>query len=519
MRKSLLIVFLLLIVAPIGVISWLSYSSFARERENNTERYSILARRQLEEIDRLIQSHILKVEAELLQYDNAPELDIAERRRISRSVSTIRQLFIIDEENIFVFPPESGDVSAQEARFLEEAGDLELPLVLGPRTVEGSSRSGGEQGWYTWFMGDGINLIFWQITDSGNLFGIMLDRIALISGISAMLPDSDYTITSEFQNRILLTDARGNSLYQWGLYSPPAGESPVAELGLSAPLGAWHLHLYLDLESEGDKAPLGRYFPLFPGVAAVILIVILLAAYFFRENRKLIREALQKVSFVNQVSHELRTPLTNIRLYTELLASRLTDPKDLDHIGVVTAESQRLSRMIGNVLTFSRSGRDGFVVNISEIVIDDVVRRVIESFSPSLDQKSIDVVLQLDASRAVQTDVDFVEQILSNLVGNVEKYASGGGYLEIVTVQSEGIITVSVKDRGPGIPIRERKNIFKPFYRISNRLTDGVSGAGIGLAISRMLAEKLGGELHLDAENPGALFRFTLVNELEGEES
>ena len=310
-----------------------------------------------------------------------------------------------------------------------------------------------------------------------------------------------------------MTDARGETLYQWGGHVPVDGEQPLAEIPLSPPLGAWHLRLYLNLESGRAIPVTSEYVSLFSGVLALIISIILLAVYFYRENRKVVRDALQKVSFVNQVSHELKTPLTNIRLYAELLDSRLEGEKEVENLKVIMTESRRLSRMINNVLTFSRGEGNGFEANSESVVIDEVILRVVDSFAPSLANRSIDVVVNCDAPKEIYTDADFVEQILSNIIGNVEKYASGGKYLEISSTQDEKTASVTVKDRGPGIPARERKNIFKPFYRIGDKLSEGAAGTGIGLAISRKLAEMLGGELVLESADSGSVFRLDIAVE------
>jgi signal transduction histidine kinase len=514
-KKSLLIVFLLLVIAPLAVITWLSYSNIVREETMTKERFALLGKRQLEEVDRLLQSYLKKLELELGEYENIHALDTNELRRITRNTRIVGQLFVIDDEGAFVFPPESGEISAQERAFLESAGDLELPLVLGSNAVESAKGDSEERGWYTWFMGEGINFLYWQTGDNGYRTGVVLERIALISSIIALLPDSDFTATDEKLSRVVMTDARGNVLYQWGLYSPVEDEQPLAMSGLSRPLASWRLQIYLD---TGAGLPfLKRFGALLPGVAAVMIVLILLSIYFYRENRKVVTEALHKVSFVNQVSHELRTPLTNIRLYAELLKERLSDGKDVSQLEIVLSESRRLSRMITNVLTFSRSEKKGFDANPVETVIDEVIQRVMESFAVSLKSKGIEVVLSCSAPGCIVTDGDFVEQILSNLIGNVEKYAAAGGYLEIGSSQNDESTMVRVKDKGPGIPAKERQSVFEPFYRISNRLTDGVSGAGIGLAVSRMLAEKIGGSLTLDKEGPGAVFTLEIVHDIAGE--
>jgi signal transduction histidine kinase len=135
-----------------------------------------------------------------------------------------------------------------------------------------------------------------------------------------------------------------------------------------------------------------------------------------------------------------------------------------------------------------------------------------------LTEKGFELALRLYAPEPVDSDVDLIEQIVCNLVGNAEKYAASGRYLEISSSQNRDGTVVVVRDRGPGVPAKERKNIFKPFYRISNKLTDGVTGAGIGLAVSRMLAEKLGGSLELEKTETGAAFRLELPAAVGGHE-
>ena len=515
MKKSLLIIFLLLIVAPIGTISWLSYSSFVQERDSTSERYSILARRQLVEIDRLVTSHLSSLKRELLLYKDLDVTNISELRRIARRTGIVRQLFVIDKDDEFIFPPTTSEITSAEAQFLEEAGSLELPLVLGDRGGEATAVGSHNTGWYTWFMGDGINFIFWQLNEEGYRIGVVLDRIALVAGVVGALPDSDYTATSEYLSRIVLTDARGGVIYQWGLYAPLEGESPVVTVALTPPLSAWHLHFYLDTDTGGPFSLLRQYVSLFAGVAALVLVMVLFAVYFYRENKKLITDALNKVSFVNQVSHELRTPLTNIRLYSEMLEGRLTEKKDLEYVSVIMSEGRRLSRMIANVLTFSRSEKKGFDIHPTDTLVDDLIDRVLESFEPSLKKHSMKPLFLPGAPEPVITDPDLLEQIVSNLVGNAVKYAASGEVVEIVSRQDGTDTSIVVKDLGPGIPQKERKNIFKPFYRISNRLTEGVSGAGIGLAISLNLAKRLGGDLKLLTSDRGSAFKLTVRNYTE----
>ncbi len=230
-----------------------------------------------------------------------------------------------------------------------------------------------------------------------------------------------------------------------------------------------------------------------------------LALYLYREQTRELREAARKVEFVSQVSHELKTPLTNIRMYAEMLDDQLEDaPQQRNYLGIIISESQRLGRLIGNVLNFSRTPP----LHVSEVEIDALVRQTLDHFLPGFRSRGLEVYTDLQAGIRIHSDADMLEQILNNLLSNVEKYAAGGGTVDVATRVADGQLLVSVRDHGAGIPAAERRKIFEPFYRIDNSLTEGVSGTGIGLTIARQQASRLGGELLVSDARPGA--RFTL---------
>ena len=242
-----------------------------------------------------------------------------------------------------------------------------------------------------------------------------------------------------------------------------------------------------------------------------------LAFIFHRESSRELREASERVGFVNQVSHELRTPLTNIRLYAELLQRRLDDDDENgSYLEIIVAESGRLSRLIGNVLSFARRDRGALTIYPVEGLVDDTLRSVVDQFRPSLEGKGIEISLDLAAARPFRFDPDAVEQVVGNLLSNVEKYAGGGKTVEIASRQSGMKTVVRVADHGPGIPAGREEAVFEPFVRLSDRLTEGVSGTGIGLAIARELARLHGGELRLLATEVGACFELELPDDGQG---
>ncbi|HEY1081016.1 MAG TPA: HAMP domain-containing sensor histidine kinase, partial [Prosthecobacter sp.] len=226
------------------------------------------------------------------------------------------------------------------------------------------------------------------------------------------------------------------------------------------------------------------------------------------------RLAQQRVSFVNQISHELKTPLTNIQLYTEMAASRIEDGGDSiaqRHLRVVETETARLSRLIQNVLNYARQQRDKLGIQLKPTVLDEVVTRAVGNWRALLESKGFHVHTSLNGPPQMKADADALEQILGNLLSNVDKYAAHGKWVSIRTEAAGSTARVIVEDRGPGIPGGKRRMVFEPFERLRSDLNEGVSGTGIGLTISRELADLHGGSLEVcSLYKDGARFILTL---------
>ena len=396
----------------------------------------------------------------------------------------------------------------------------ENKLIFFPPAEHGSDRGVSNDtgrvyrnnGWHSWYLGSGLNFIYWQRNFAGQVIGFELNRPSLLSAMVDALPHADASGAVLPGGLIRLIDSKGATLHQWGTHEPGKDERPIVSLPLSEPLCAWELR-YFGSSAEFDQALGGGIvFNFVSGLAVLILALVVLAVYFYRESSREMREATQRVSFVNQVSHELKTPLTNIRMYAELLDERLDDEdgKTRQHLGVIVSESQRLSRLIGNVLTFARQQRNKVVLRLARRSVDEVVGSVIGNFRPSLEAKGVEITFAAGAGEPVGVDADVLEQILGNLFGNVEKYAALGGLMAVTSTREGDKTIICVADRGPGIPHRLRAAIFDPFCRASDKLTEGTSGTGIGLAIARDLARLHGGDVTLDPTEEGASFIIAL---------
>lgn len=362
-------------------------------------------------------------------------------------------------------------------------------------------------GWYSWFQGKGLNFILWKRNKTDQIIGFELNREKMIETIIETLPQTTSNNTQHFK----LTNATGE-LHSWGNYQPLDNQLPIAEVSINAPLQSWKLYCYFNDSHLTMASSQTIFYNYILGGSILGILIFILCIYFYRENSRQLQESSKKVNFVNQVSHELKTPLTNIRMYAELLERNLKhgNNKAQKQLGVIVSESQRLSRLISNVLSFAQKDKKKLKLNIRKVELESFLKSIVNYYSPIMERKGISLELNIDNETTLDADSDALEQILGNLLSNIEKYVpqSGEATITCKTSSKQAIITVS--DNGPGIPVKQREKIFDSFHRVSNSLSDGVSGTGIGLTISRDLARLHGGDLILLNSDLGASFQLSL---------
>lgn len=363
-------------------------------------------------------------------------------------------------------------------------------------------------GWIAWHVDARLMHIYWWRDPVGRTLGFVLNDARLLSDLINRLPDAGQGNAALGEAQIRLLDSQGNTLYSWGGYQ--GQDAPLRSLGLSHPLGSWSL-AYHAPALKNTAAPIWLTL-----VAPLLLLgagLAVLGYLLYREHRRELQLAQQRVNFVNQVSHELKTPLTNVRLYVEMLQQQLeddTEPAVGRYLGVISDESRRLSRLIENVLSFSRLQRQQPKPAAQLADPDEQIGRILETFAPLLRQRGIEPGFAAGIGQPLQYDPAILEQILNNLLSNCEKYAPDSGGLQLRSWLDGAQMCIAVQDQGPGIAINEHAAIFDPFYRCSNRLTDGITGTGIGLGLARDLARAHGGDLILAASDTGACFEIRL---------
>ena len=238
-----------------------------------------------------------------------------------------------------------------------------------------------------------------------------------------------------------------------------------------------------------------------------------------RLGRKQIAMARQQQDFVSAVSHELKTPLTSIRMYSEMLREGWADEgRKGTYYAFICEESERLTRLITNVLQLARLTRNELRVDLKPMAVGELAESLRPKIASLTDRAGFALVLDCagSAERTIRVDEDFLAQILINLVDNAVKFAREAERKEVriaCRIPQRNQIQLSVRDYGPGVARDQMKKIFKLFYRSGNELTRETVGTGIGLALVRELTLAMGGRVDLVNVQPGAEFRLTFPAE------
>lgn len=397
----------------------------------------------------------------------------------------------------------------QRIQFSSHAASWMTYLKLYGYHIDDRPNRDAPMSWSGWHVGDSI-FIYWHRFADGSLACALLNPPALMKALFLRQPQPGLAAPP---GRMMLTTVKGIPLHSWGKNLAGSEDAPASHRACSEPLSQWEL-AYTPADEEFPKPYL---FPILLGVGSGILLVFVVGWLYFHESASEMRVAQQRVTFVNQISHELKTPLTNIRLYAEMAAHRAESQGDAiakRQLGVVEAETSRLDRLIQNVLNYARQQRDKLTIQPQGVAIDELVGRTVEFWKPLLQNKGFETTVSLDGPPLIQADPDAIEQILGNLISNADKYGNNGKWVGIRTEHDGQHTRIIVEDRGPGIPPGKRRTVFEPFERLRSDLTEGVSGTGIGLTISRELAQLHGGSLVVCPNyKDGARFILTLPNQ------
>lgn len=396
---------------------------------------------------------------------------------VAQTNAVVRNVFSWKSGEI-VYPPEKG-ATQEERRFrdryvtLFDDGFKDPVDEMGQRITSASSFT-----WRTWYEGDRLSFIGWMRQGDGEVRGVELETVKVLSEFLSV-------IKRNLPNGLAveLRDGFGKCVVRTRAHRP---EEMSPELALDIGLPGYTLAVWRVV----PRSHALRYLTtLLPPFLALVLGGVLLVLEITRERR----ESMLKTSFVSNVSHELKTPLTAVRLSAEMLREgRVKEEAQARYLEVIVRESERLTRLVDNVLDFGRLERGRRKFNLEACDVNELLS-VAEAQRPRVEAAGLTLMVRSAPMPVMRTfDLDAVGQVLVNLIDNAVKYAASGKTVE-VSVSERGEITVA--DRGPGIAAKHRSRIFERFYRCDDSITAKSSGSGLGLSISSRLMAGMGGEL------------------------
>ena len=285
--------------------------------------------------------------------------------------------------------------------------------------------------------------------------------------------------------------------------------------------------------SRGE--PLG---PSFPGMTAIfppldpttlggpqrsfylvtLLLVLGMAVFgsylFWRDVRREVRAAALRSQFVASVSHELKTPLTAIRMFAETLLLRGSPDANMreEYLETIVNESERLTRLLNNVLDFSKIEQGTKRYRLTPHSLGTIARSAVAAMQYPLAQHGFELCVDIeDDIPLVAADPDAIQQAVLNLLSNAMKYSGEGRRIDLHVKRDDGNALLSITDRGLGIPAGEQHRIFDKFYRVRGPEHDSIPGTGLGLTLVQHIANAHGGTVTVQsAPGDGSTFSLAL---------
>jgi signal transduction histidine kinase len=321
--------------------------------------------------------------------------------------------------------------------------------------------------------------------------------------------------------------AWGEPLYLTG-FAPTARKGdlafravPVSEVPTRIPVSLTRGTLlgdpFVSLRAELPPArfePQGLGRPLLLTLLGLTLLIALLGGLLlWRDVRREMELAGLRTRFIASVSHELRTPLAAVRMFIESLKMNpdIDHQTRLEYLDTMLRETERLSRLVNNVLEFSRIERNQRTYSLRQVCLPDLASSVIASFRPMLDQAGFRLQAEIaPAVPEVRADPDAIEQAILNLLSNAVKYSGDSREIQVKLLRNGDAAEIQVRDFGSGIPASEQERIFESFYRVPTNENSGIQGAGLGLTLVRHVMEGHGGKVLVDS-SPGLGSTFRLV--------
>lgn len=232
------------------------------------------------------------------------------------------------------------------------------------------------------------------------------------------------------------------------------------------------------------------------------------------------KEEQERKEFVSNVSHELRTPLTSVKSYVEALSDGAWQDKEIapQFLKVVQDETERMIRMINDLLSLSRMDAGTTKLNLEYVNINELFNYILNRFDMIIkkeeDPKKKKYTIERFFTKKdlwVEIDTDKFTQVIDNIMNNAIKYSPDGGVITARLLETHNHVIMSISDQGLGIPRKDLSHIFDRFFRVDKARSRKQGGTGLGLAVSKEVVNMLGGQIWVDSvEGKGSTFYISL---------
>ncbi len=529
LKKHTLWVGFLAVLAPLLVMLGLQFAWLARLKQVSALAQKAAHNNYLEAIGteaqfyyRSTAERALNIPASLFRQNRLGDVAVLWKKK---PVEGVRRLFLVDFSrdrfgNYFLFDPERGDLDPYPA------SDEALAIIVACTPLQVLSYRGGVTQSTTLRVDERdpeYRIILNPITDDASrvvgIAGMILDddffRKELLPSIVKKALPAFFPGIGAGDLAVSVRDTSGRVVLATGREGgdPHDGDERVSATSRFPFVFAdWTMSLHSPGTTPEQWASANFAFNV---TLSMLLAVVLVGgiALALRAADRAVRLSGMKSDFVSNVSHELRTPLASIRVFAELLRlGRVHAPEKVQEYGeYIEAESRRLSRLIDNILDFSRieSGRKEY--RFEKTDLGEVVAATLRTFEAHLRHGGFRVSAEgMDEPLPpVSIDPDAIAQALHNLLDNAVKYSGESKEIAVRLARDGDTAVVSVRDRGIGIPRSEQEKIFDRFHRVGTALVHEVKGSGLGLSIVQHIVQVHGGGVTVESE-PGKGSTFSI---------
>ena len=406
-------------------------------------------------------------------------------RRDALAMERARDKFRFEFQEVL----EGGPQSPLRLKTISKVADGEdLILMCGPIKVHGVAKPG--------------------------VMAVLLDTHEVRREVGEMLRGA---LETEPEVNVTLLDSTGKPIFQKG--NSADGSRYVIRKTFAPMLPLWQLTLVYRKDGMLFEVAMRDRRTRLSYISLFILIICLGLYLTYRLVQKDSELAKLKSDFVSRVSHDLRTPLATIRAVGEMLEMGAVPnrEREKEYFSFITSESQRLSRLIDNVLDLSRISAGKRVYTIKPGDIAKTISNTTQAFRQYVKAEGFDIRYEADDDLPIVVlDEDAISQALINLMDNAVKFSRSEKVVWVSLRRHGSEIVLSVRDRGVGIAPGELKLIFSQFYRADGGRAVSGKGAGIGLSIVKHIAEAHGGRVEAQS-TPGEGSVFTIVLPIDGD--